>query len=233
MKKVLMIALAAMLTTRLPAELYAQNTFFAVKKGMVLTYGDLDAQGKTKGYSVMTIKDVKGSGRNMTITYGLEALDNNRRPPRNSPGEQTFTVEVKNDVVFFDMNQFIPAEMRQQGMKVEVSGIPMELPNNLQAGQGLKDSNINMTMDLGIMKTTAVVKMTDGRCLAIEDITVPAGKFKCHKITQTVTTTAMGINSVTRTVSWYAPGIGTVKQEIYDDKDKLSSSTVMVEKRGD
>jgi len=95
-----------------------------------------------------------------------------------------------------------------KGVKMEVSGTPMELPKNLQVGQRLKDSNINMTMDLGIMKTTAVVKMTDGRCLAIENVTVSAGKFKCHKITQTVTTTAMGVNSVTRIVSWYyAPGV--------------------------
>jgi hypothetical protein len=225
MKKVLMAALAAMLVTGL----YAQNTLFAVKKGMVLTYRDSDAQGKTSGYSVMTIKDVKGSGRNMTITYGMLMLDNNRKPPKNSPGEQTFTVEVKNDVVFFDMNQLIPAEMKQQGVKMEVSGIPMELPNNLQAGQKLKDAAVTMKIDLGIMKMDSVVKMTDGRCLAIEDVTVPAGTFRCHKITQTVTSTVAGVNTVTRTVSWYAPDIGTVKAENYDNKDKLSSSTVLVE----
>jgi len=229
MKKAVMIVLAVMFATGL----YAQDTFFAVKKGMVLTYMDSDAQGKTAGYSVLTIKDVKGSSKNMIITYGIEALDSDRNPLKGSSGERTFTIEVKNDVLVFDMNQFVPASMSRQGIKIEAtSNMPMELPSNLKAGDRLKDSNLTMTMDLGAMKTNAMVKMTDGKCLAIENVTVPAGTIKCHKITQTITSTVMGTSAVTRTVSWYAPGIGTVKQETYDDKDKLTSSTVLVEKKG-
>jgi hypothetical protein len=228
MKKFLMIALVAAFA----AGLHAQTTLFAVKKGMVLTYMNSDAQGKTSGYSVMTIKDVKGSGKNMTITYGMTALDSNRKPFKGF-SEQNLTVEVKNDVIYFDMNQLIPAELKQQGVKMEVSGIPMELPSDLQAGQKLKDSTVTMTMDLGVMKMDTVLKMTDGKCLAVENVTVPAGTFNCRKITQTITiTTAMGTNAVTRTVSWYAPGVGTVKTEEYDSKDKLTSSSVLVEKKG-
>jgi hypothetical protein len=232
MKKVLMITLAAMLTALLPAGLYAQNTLFAVKKGMVLTYRNSDAQGRVSGYSVTTIKDVNGSGRNMSITYGVELLDASRNTLRSSPSGQTFTVTVKDDIVYFDINQFIPAEMRQQGANAKVSGMPMELPNNLQAGQSLKDSNVTISMDLGVLKMDTVIKMTDGKCLAIENVTVPAGTFRCHKITQTVTTTAVGVNTVTRTVSWYAPGIGSVKTENYDSRDRLTSSTVLAEKKG-
>jgi hypothetical protein len=73
--------------------------------------------------------------------------------------------------------------------------------------------------------------MFDGKCEAIEDVTVPAGTFKCHKITQTVATTGyIGRKEViSKTVSWYAPGIGTVKTETYDAKDKLQGSTELVE----
>jgi len=226
MKKVLMIVFAAMLATGL----HAQNALFAVKKGMVLTYRDSDAKGKTTGHSVMTIKDVKGSGKNMTITYGAEMLDSNRKPLKKSSGGLTFTVEIKDDVVFLDMNKFLPADMNQQNLKMKVTGIPMKLPSNLQAGQTLDDANLTATMDLGFMKTNTVIKMINGKCLAIENLTVPAGTFKCHKITQTVTTSTMGVNIVTRTVSWYAPGVGTVKTEVYDSKDKLLSSSLLIEK---
>ena len=82
MKKLLMTILAVTLT----AGLYAQNTFFATKAGTVLTYAENDARGRANSYTKLTIKDVKGSGRNMTITYGVEALDKNRRPPKDSPG---------------------------------------------------------------------------------------------------------------------------------------------------
>jgi hypothetical protein len=86
-----------------------------------------------------------------------------------------------------------------------------------------------MTIDMVITKMRTVMKMTDGKCLAIESVTVPAGTFTCHKITQTVSTTVMRRDVVTRTVSWYAPGIGTVKTETYDNKDKLQSSMELVQ----
>jgi hypothetical protein len=231
MKKILLFFLAAMLLTLPAAGLFAQNAFFAAKKGMALTYRNMDAKGKTTGYSVMTIKDVKGSGANMSITYGMQALDSNRKPLKDLPGEQTLTVEVKNNVVIFDINQLIPAGLTQQGAKMEITGVPMELPGNLQVGQKIKDSNVTASIDMGFMKMDTVIKMTDGQCLAIEDVTVPAGTFKCYKITQTVTTTTLMGAIVTRNVSWYAPGIGTVKTEDYDKADKLSSSQVLFEKR--
>jgi hypothetical protein len=213
------------------AGLYAQNNFFAAKVGTVLTYANNDARGNVEGYSVLTIKDVKGSGRNMTITYVGSSLDKNRRPIKDAP-EMTYQVVIKDGVVIFDMNQLIPAQMRDQGMKMDVKGTPMELPNSLQPGQALKNSEMTITMDLGIMKMSSVVKTTDGKCLAIEDVRVPAGTFKCHKITQKITTTAMNVTTVQTTLSWYAPNIGTVKTETYDDKNKLISSSVLAELRG-
>jgi len=82
------------------------------------------------------------------------------------------------------------------------------------------------------MKMSTVIKVTDGKCLAIEDVKVPAGTFKCHKITQKYTTTAMGINNVSTVVEWLAPGIGQVKSETYDDKNKLVSGSVLAELKG-
>jgi len=221
-----------MLVTVIGAGLYAQNNFFPSKAGIVLTYAQNDARGNAQSYTVLTIKDVKGSGRNMTITYAANILDKDRKPQRNSPGEQILQVTVKDNVAIMDLNQMIPAQMRDQGVKMEVTGIPMELPNNLRPGQSIKDSTATITMDLGIMKTSSVIRMTEGRCLAVEDVRVPAGTFKCHKITQKITTTAMNVNNVVTTVSWYAPNIGTVKTETYDDKNNLISGSVLAELRG-
>jgi len=198
----------------------------------VLTYANNDAKGNTDGYSVLTIKDVKGSGKNMTVTYGGVGLDKNRKPIKDS--EMTYQVVIKDGVVIMDMNQLIPAEIKGQGLKMDVTGTPIELPmpNNLKPGQSLKDSALTLTMDLGVMKTSTVIKITDGKCLAIEDVKVPAGTFKCHKITQKYTTTTMGINNVETTISWYAPNVGTVKSETYDDKNKLVSGSVLAELKG-
>ena len=226
MKRLLM----TMVVLAISAGLYAQNNFFPSKTGMVLTYANNDAGGNVEGYSVLTIKDIKGSGKNMTITYGAVTLDKNRKPPKDSPGEQIYQVTIKDNVVIMDMRQLFPVQ--GQNVKVEVKGTPMELPSSMQPGQALKNSEVTGTMDLGIMKTSTVIKITEGKCLAIEDVRVPAGTFKSHKITQKFTAAAMGTTTVTTVISWYAPNIGTVKTETYDDKNKLVSSSVLAELKG-
>jgi len=228
MKKIFVLFAAALFT--ISSGLHAQS-FFPSKAGTVLAYANNDAKGNIQGYLVLTIKDVKGSGKNMTITYVANVLDKNRKPLKNAPGEQILQVVIKDNVVIMDINQMIPAQMKEQGVKIKITGTPMELPDNLKPGQSLKDSKITMTMDLGVMKMNTVVK-TEGKCLAIEDVRVPAGTFKCHKINQKITTTAMNRDTVSTTIGWYAPNIGTVKTETYDDKNKLISTSVLAELKG-
>lgn len=228
MKKLFSILLVISVTG---AGLYAQNTFFPSKKGMVLTYADKNAKGKINGYSQLTIKDVKGSGANMTILYAGESLDKNRKPS-NPPLETSYQVVVKNGVVILDMKQmFSSVQLKDMDAKMKITGTPMELPGSLKPGQTLKDADATMTIDMGIMKMETVIKLTEGKCLAIEDVTVPAGTYKCHKITQTATTTFMKKTIVTKTFSWYAPGVGTIKTETYDAKDKLMGSMELIEQK--
>ena len=225
MKQVKVIVMTAFFAA-MAAEMSAQNTFFPTKAGVEQVYEQKDAKGKTSGYMRMTIKEVSGSGNNMSISYEVEGLDKNRKPQFDP---MPFTVTIKDGVVILDMKQLLASMPQIDQGTVEITGIPMELPSNMQPGTTLKDAEITMKMDLGIMKMETVIKMTDGKCLAIEDVTTPAGTFKCHKVTQTSTTTMMGRNVKSRTVSWYAIGIGTVKTETYDEKDKLTSSTELVE----
>jgi len=225
MKRLLMTMLIAVVG----AGLYAQNILFPAKVGMTLTYAENDAKGNAQLYTVLTIKDVKGSGKNMTITYGIALQDKNRKLINGS--ETTCVVVIKDGVVIMDINQMIPAQVKQQGVKMDVTGSTLELPDTLQPNQALKPYELTMTMDLGIMKTNTVVK-SEGKCLAIEDVKVPAGTFKSYKITQKMTSSTMNITNVETVISWYAPNVGTVKSETYNDKNQLTSSTVLVELKG-
>jgi len=212
-------------------EIYAQNIFFPTKEGTVLVY-----QFKKKGrdkvthYSRLTIKNVKGTETGKSISYVTEILNINRNPLSETP--VTGEVTVKNDVITMDMSHLLLNMPLAKATKVEITGIRMELPANLQPGQSIKDSNMTIIVDMGIstMKTSCV--STGGKCEAIEDVTVSAGTFKCYKITQTVATTIYAIlNSTTssRSAIWYAPGIGTVKNEQYDDKGKVERSMELAE----
>jgi len=207
----------------------AQNTFFPTKPGTVLVYAQKNAKGNIDGYTRMTIKNVEGSGNNMTISYVAESLNKNMKPVSNPPMEIPLKVTIKDGVMILDMKEMFAGQMKDQQIKMEITGVPMELPASLQPGQSLKDAEVTMSIDLVITKMTTTVKITDVKCLAIEDVTVPAGTFTCHKVTQTSSTTVMKKTVTGRTVTWYAPGIGTVKNETYDGKDKLTGSMELVE----
>jgi len=226
MKKILLFGFV--LTTIIG--LNAQNTFFPTTAGVVQTYIHKNEKGKEKNYTRQTINDVKVSGDETIVSYTFEILDNNQKS-KNLPEAFPCKVVIKGDVVTLDMNEAFAA-MRQDAQMnavVEITGVPMEISGSLKPGQKIKDANMTMTMDLGIMKMQTSIQMTDGECLSIEDVTVPAGTFKCHKITQTTTTTVMKKKIMSKTISWLAIGIGTVKTESYDEKNKLTGTSELVQ----
>ena len=70
--------------------------------------------------------------------------------------------------------------------------------------------------------------MTEGKCLAEENITVEAGTFRCYKVSQKTNSSVMGIKTEGITLTWYAKGVGAVKTETYDKKDKLLSTQELI-----
>jgi hypothetical protein len=215
-KNVIALAICFAVTTLAAAS--AQSAFFPNKEGLVQVYANKDGKGKTTSYTRQTIREVEGSGSSFTVSYIAETLDKNMKPLK-TPVEIPYTITIRDGVMILDMKTML-GQLAETGSN-EPSGMAVEIPSDLQPGQALKDAE--MKLSIGFIKVEAIV--TEGQCLVIEDVTVPAGTFKCHKITQTVNSKAMGIKSAVKTLTWYAPGIGVVKSETYDlKKDKLQSS---------
>jgi len=208
-----------------------KDTLFPTKAGMVLIYEQKNSKGKTDSYSKLTIKNVEGSDNNMTVSYLAEILNKDMKSQFNPPLEIPLTATVKDGKVILDMKQLFVSRQKDPQAQVEISGAPMELPCDLQPGHSLKDAEATMTVDMVIMKLETKVRMTDGKCLGVENVTVPAGTFTCHKIAQTVTSTIMKKQIVSKTISWYAPGIGVVKTETYNDSEQLQDSVELVDKQ--
>ena len=223
--KTVQLLLVTALIASISAGAYAQNTFFPTKAGMVLTYVQNDAKGKAVSYTLLTIKNVEGSGNNMTVNYVGQVLDKNRKQVGDTPIEIPYTVTISNGVVEWDMKSF--AAPGTEGF-IEIEGDKLRIPPSLSPGDKLNDAKFTMTISVGF-KIRTEVSLTDQECLAIEDVTVPAGTFKCHKVTQTSAATVMRKTTTTKTISWYTTGIGTVKSETYDSKNKLLSSQELVE----
>ena len=74
---------------------------------------------------------------------------------------------------------------------------------------------------------TMTVKGTERKITGKEKLTTPAGTFDCFIMEETVTTKAMMQKEVEKTVSWYAYGVGLVKENTYDKKGKLVSTTLL------
>ena len=71
------------------------------------------------------------------------------------------------------------------------------------------------------------VKGTERKITGKEKLTTPAGTFDCFIMEETVTTKAMMQKEVEKTVSWYAYGVGLVKENTFDKKGKLVSTTLL------
>ena len=71
------------------------------------------------------------------------------------------------------------------------------------------------------------VKGTERKITGKEKLTTPAGTFDCFILEETVTTKAMMQKDVEKTVSWYAYGVGLVKENTYDKKGKLVTTTLL------
>ena len=220
MKKFVLFVIASVVAV---SGMTAQNTFFPTKEGTKLDYAYLDAKGKATNYNRLTIKQVEGSGQNMTITYGTLALDKNRIPDNSIP-EVQLTIVITNGVLEWDMKSF--AAPGTEGL-IQFEGDKLRIPSSLAPGVKLDDVKFALTLNMGF-KIRTECQLTEQECLAIEDVTVPAGTFKCYKVTQKSTATVMRKAVVTKTITWYSPNIGTIKSETYTDKDKLQSSTELI-----
>lgn len=215
MKKTIWLILAIAITMNV----YAQETFFPTKEGVVHIYTQKDGKGKIKNYLRQTVQKVEKTEGNLSVSYLTELLDKTQKPLK-KPVEIPCKVVISDGILILDMktmfNDFLKGEMPDN---IEVSGTAMEIPSGLQPGQSLKDADINMKFGFIKMK----IAITEGKCIAIEDITVPAGNFKSLKISQIYETAVMGVKTTMRTITWYAAGVGIVKSETYDKKDKLQS----------
>ena len=205
----------------------AQNIFFPTQPGTILLHQQTDENGNVTGYSRYTITAVTGSGNNMTISYLLERMDENRQVTLEFPGQ----IHIRNNRMILDIEEMIAPHLQRSGLglEAEFEGTFMEIPVNFSPGQRFADTEGTIRIGRGVLGMRVRMSVTDAKCLAIEDVTVPAGTFNTHKVTQTINTTILIRTTNVRLVSWYARGVGAVKTRTYDERGRLQSSSRLVE----
>jgi hypothetical protein len=222
MRKMLILVIALL---AISARIYAQNIFFPTEVGTVLTYVQKDNRGRIENHTRYTITSVEGTADNMTISYLFETMDRNWNVTAEIPGKMI----IRDGKMIFDVQQMIAQYLQDSRANVEVTGTFMEVPINMSPGQTFDDTGMTINIERGILRMNVRMSITDGKCLAIENITVAAGTFESYKMTQTINTTILRRTNSLRVVSWNVPNVGQVKSRTYNERNQLQHTTELVE----
>lgn len=198
-----------------------------MEEGTSFQYTMTNKKGKTEGITDYSITNVENTGGVTTATMNMKFTD--------EKGKEIFVSDYKiscsEDVVKIDYNSLVPAQMMKQytdmGMEMEISGTDIELPNNLSVGQGLDDANVAIAIKMTGMNMNIKVDQLNRVVEKTENVTTPAGNFKCYVITQDNISETMGVKQIMQSKLWLAEEVGMVKQETYNKKGDLMSKSVL------
>lgn len=215
MKKLLLVLFLSVVASYSFAQC---NAYYVIKKGTSWTISNFNAKGKLQGKTIQKVTEYKGTSNGFEATIDITSVDDK--------GEQylagSTTLICEDGVIYFDLEDMLPDEAMKsiESFDVSVDGTNLELPNNMEAGQSLKDAQLTMNVDATPLKMKFIVNVTERKVEAEESIKVPAGSFDCFKISQKIYTKTM-VKVESSSTEWYAKGVGMVKSETYNKKGKM------------
>tara|TARA_R110002020_G_scaffold42136_1_gene123739 strand:+ start:12574 stop:13185 length:612 start_codon:yes stop_codon:yes gene_type:complete len=196
-----------------------------MEEGTSFQYTMTNKKGKTEGITDYSITNVENTGGVTTASMNMKFTD--------EKGKEIFVSDYKlsctGDVVKIDYNSLVPAQMMKQytdmGVEMEISGTDIELPNDLNVGQGLDDANVAMSIKMPGMNMNIKVDQLNRIVEKKESVNTPAGTYECYVITQDNVSETMGVKQTMQSKLWLAEGVGMVKQETYNKKGDLMSKS--------
>tara|TARA_R110002020_G_scaffold296658_1_gene512248 strand:+ start:12580 stop:13266 length:687 start_codon:yes stop_codon:yes gene_type:complete len=207
--------------------LYAQDScsryypFTEGAKFQITTYDKKDKAAAIADYLVESIES-SAQGENATIATTV----------KDDKGKDlvatTFDVLCINGAISIDFKSLIPPGLLDQyeNLDYKISGTNMEIPAILEVGKTLPDANMTMDISMAPMKMQLQVNITNRKVEGKEPVTTAAGTFDCFVITYN-TEFNMGMSRQSSSKQWIAEGVGMVKQEDYDNKGRVASSSVL------
>ena len=171
-----------------------------------------------KGKKVTSVVDyqVKDAGSDWAL-LAYDVKDDKEKVIATSEYE----IRCENDGIAIDFKSLgAPGLMEQyKNMEIDVTGTNLYVPNNLQTGQDLPDSNMQMTVNMSPIKLNLFFNITNRKVVGNETITTPAGTFDCVVLTYDFES-KMGIKVTGSAKQWLAKGVGMVKQVDFNKKGK-------------
>jgi hypothetical protein len=191
------------------------NNYYFLQKNKTVEMTIYNKKGDANGRQVYTVSDVTNSGDHITGTVNSEMFDKKGK----SIAKGHSQIVCNGGVMMIDMTMQLPQQQQEQFAKAEVKAdkIYIEYPNNMKAGDKLKDATLSMDIDNAGMKQNINMVTSDRTVAAKESVTTTAGTWDCFKITYkskvTVKTMGIGMPFNIEGTEWFAPGFGIVKTE--------------------
>jgi len=226
MKTIKLVTLSFALLAMASLKTNAQcNMYAPAKEGSVSEIKQYDEKDKLTGSQKQTVT----SAKNSEVVVKVESFDKKDKPV----GTSEIKMKCENGAFIIDMRSMIPQSQHDayKDMKVSVTADQLDIPASPTAGQTLKNGTVKMsaTQEGSPLTMNFAITVLNRKVEAIEEITVPAGTFKCVKISYDVETKNM-FTIRGKGMDWYAEGIGMVKSETYNSKGKLQGYSVLTKK---
>lgn len=214
------------------ASLTAQdcNLYIPLVENKGMQYQSFNRRDRLEGTQDVMIKKVTRHSDHTEALISTKYYDNRERFQH----EAEYTIKCKGDELIIDIESMLDQAMLEgfQDMEINMTTIDITLPENMRVGDELPDARVEMKVSTaGTLVTEMTFTTRNRKVEAMETITTPAGTFECYKITYEnyTETRTMGIpfKVTTKGVEYYAPGVGNVRSEFYDDRDRLQSYQVL------
>ncbi len=198
--------------------------FFPFEPDTKIEMTQYDKKGKTTSVTQTTIVDITETDGQVEAEISATVLD--------KKGEELHTgdynIACKENGYEIDVtNMMNPAVMKSTyGMEVEVSGDALVFPNDLNVGKELEDASAEIIVSSsGIKIMTMTFDLTNRKVILQESVTTAAGTFDCYKLEYDLNMKLGFVKKKYKVIQWIAEGVGVVKDETYNKKGKLDSSS--------
>jgi hypothetical protein len=186
-----------------------------------------DKKGNVNGIQTWKISDVKRDGAGYSSTINSRFTDEKGKEIAKGTG----VYKCNGGMLQADMKMAMPQQSQMQSSDVQLSDSYLEYPYNLSVGQGLKDAQMEMDVNMNTgIKANINFKEINRKVDSKESITTPAGTWEAYVISyegnMRTKMGPIGIPFNFTAKEWFVPGIGIVKTETYS-KGKLAGSTMI------
>ena len=194
----------ALAVLTLPAALHAQAPYACFTKGATLEYANYNEADRLQGYTrrdIVEVSDLSGGNYDLRIENSRVKKPGKKKPGKNM---QLTVHEIRQGCA-----QAFPMDSEGTVSVMEGKDVFL-LPERLAVGYQLPIGDVRL--DTGGVPSVATV--TENEVRGREEVTTPAGTFRCYVLRQTMSSSLMGMTGMAMTTkSWYCRGVGVVKSE--------------------